>query len=81
MSGDALLGTHRTTTAATTERTLRRLEQLADDRAFESQLQSFLARRRAVRQARLEQAAEAARHEHELLVQSALLEAGLTHLR
>lgn len=60
---------------------LRRLEQVADEAAVETLLAGFLARRRAVRQARREQAVRQARHEHELHVQRALLGTGLTHLR
>ena len=71
----------RTPQHTTAERTLRRLEQLSDDHALDALLRSVLARRRAVRQARREQAIDAARHEHELVGQGALLQAGLAHLR
>lgn len=60
---------------------LSRLEQVADDHAVDALLRGFLARRRAVRQARREQAIQQARHEHELLTQRALLGTGLSHLR
>ncbi|MGO1226493.1 MULTISPECIES: hypothetical protein [unclassified Brachybacterium] len=60
---------------------LRRLEQVADEDAVDTLLKGFLARRRAVREARRQQAAQQARHEHELLVQRALLGTGLSHLR
>lgn len=60
---------------------LRRLEQFADEAAVETLLTSFLARRRAMRQARREQAVRQARHEHEVQMQQALLGTGLTHLR
>lgn len=81
MSAHVLHDVQRSPTTVTTERTLRRLEQLADDRAVDALLRSFLARRRAVRQARSEQAALRARREHEQLVQRTLLDAGLAHLR
>lgn len=55
--------------------------QTVDEQTVEALLQSFLARRRAVRQARRELAAEQAHREHELLVQRTVLGAGLTHLR
>lgn len=60
---------------------LRRLEQVADEDAVDTLLKGFLARHRAVREARRQQAAQQARHEHELLVQRALLGTGLAHLR
>lgn len=66
---------------AVTDRSLRQLEQVTDEFAVETRMRSFLARRRAVRQARREQAAAQARHEHELLVQRALHGSGLAHLR
>lgn len=81
MSAHVLTDVPRTTTTATAERALRRLEQLTDDRAVDTLLTSFLARRRAMRKARHEQAAKRARQEHEQLVQRALLTAGLAHLR
>lgn len=62
-------------------RTLDQLMQTVDEQTVEALLQSFLARRRAVRQARRELAAEQAHREHELLVQRTVLGAGLTHLR
>lgn len=72
------LASHESSRADTS---LRRLEQVADETAVDALLRSFLARRRAVRQARREQAIRQARHEHELLVQRALLGTGLSHLR
>ncbi|ASK66924.1 hypothetical protein CFK39_15165 [Brachybacterium avium] len=63
------------------DRSLRRLEHAGDDHAVDALLRRFLARRRAVRQARRELAARQARHEHELLTQRALLGTGLSHLR
>ena len=65
----------------TTTTTLEQLVQTGDEHTVEALLQSFLARRRAVRQARREQVAEQARREHELLMQRTVLGAGLTHLR
>ena len=41
-----------TTAALTTDRSLRQLEQIADDRTVDVLLERFLARSRAVRQAR-----------------------------
>ena len=70
-----------TTAALTTDRSLCQLEQIADDRTVDVLLQRFLARRRAVRQARRELAAEQARGEHDQLVQRSLLASGLIHLR
>lgn len=70
-----------TAAAVTTDRSLRQLEQLADDRTVDVLLQRFLARRRAVRRARRELAAEQARREHDQLVQRTLLGSGLIHLR
>lgn len=60
---------------------LRRLEQVADEDAVDTLLKGFLARRRAVREARRQLAIQQARHEHELLRQRALLGSGLVHLR
>lgn len=60
---------------------LSRLERLPDEVAVDSLLTSFLARRRAVRRARREIAIQQARHEHELLMQRALLGTCLAHLR
>lgn len=70
-----------TLTSASTIRAVDQLVQTADEHTVEALLQVFLTRRRAVRQARREEAAEQARREHELLMQHALLGAGLTHLR
>lgn len=86
MSVHATVDTRSPTTIAdtdthTTDHTLRRLEQVTDEYAVDALLQSFLARRRAVRQACREQAAEQVRREHELLVHRTVLAAGLTHLR
>ncbi|ATG52227.1 hypothetical protein CFK38_12350 [Brachybacterium vulturis] len=63
------------------DRSLRQLEQVTDEHAVDALLRDFLVRRRAVRQARRELAAQQARQEHELLVQRALLGTGLAHLR
>ena len=71
--------THRESSRA--DASLHRLAQCVDESAVESVLRSILARRRAVRQARREQASRQARHENELHVQRALLGSGLSHLR
>jgi hypothetical protein len=70
-----------TSTSTSTDRTLWALAQVTDERTVETLLQGFLTRRRAVRRARREQAAAQARHEHEMLVQRAMIGSGLANLR
>lgn len=69
------------TPLTSTSTVLDRLDRFTDDAAVDSLLRSFLARRRALRQARRQLALEQVRHEHELLMQRALLSTGLAHLR